>query len=299
MRRVLDTARRVMETDATVLIAGESGTGKELIARAIHAGSPRRERPLVTVNCAAIPEGLLESELFGHERGAFTGATDARPGRFELAHEGTLFLDEVAELAPSAQAKLLRALQEGEVGRLGGTRTLRVDARVIAATNQDLARLVRERRFREDLYYRLNVITIQVPPLRDRREDLLPLAEHFLRLHAGRAGKAVGGFGPEALALMRRHAWPGNVRELEHAVQRAVILAHGVEITAGDLGLPTESAWPAAWSAAPGATLADLERDRILAALQDCRGNRAAAARALGIDRTTLWRKLRRWEQPR
>jgi transcriptional regulator with AAA-type ATPase domain len=298
MRGVLDQVRQVMATEATVLIQGESGTGKELIARAIHAGSARRGRPLVALNCAAIPEALLESELFGHERGAFTGATHRKPGRFERAQGGILFLDEIAELPAACQAKLLRALEEREVERLGGARTVKVDVRILAATNQDLFRLVREQRFREDLYYRLEVITIRVPPLRERPDDLVPLARHFLALRAQAAGKALRDFAPEALALLRRHPWPGNVRELEHAVQRAVILARGPEVTAGDLGLSPArdlavTGGPPHGSGPP----AELTRELIVTTLERCRGNRSAAARVLGIDRSTLWRKLRHAEE--
>jgi len=295
MKRVLQLVGQVSASGATVLLQGESGTGKELLARAIHAGSPRKERPLITVNCAAIPEGLLESELFGHEKGAFTGAAARKPGRFELADGSTLFLDEVAELSPAMQAKLLRVLQEREIEPLGATRTLTVDVRILAATNQDLAGLVQERRFREDLYYRLTVITITVPPLRDRPEDLLPLAEHFLRLYAHHAHKAFQGFSPDALTLMRRHAWPGNVRELEHAIQRAVLLATGPEVTAPSLAIYPD-AGPSAFPELPQApTLSDLERANILRTLERCEGNQTRAAQALGINRSTLWRKLKQY----
>jgi two-component system response regulator HydG len=296
MRRVLELVAQVGPTDATVLIQGESGTGKEVVARALHAGSPRAGQPLVAVNCAAIPEALLEAELFGYERGAFTGAARRKPGRFELADGGTLFLDEVAELSPPAQAKLLRALQEREIERLGGTRPVPVDVRLLAATNHDLARLVADRRFREDLYYRLHVVTITLPPLRERPEDLLPLAEHFLARHARRLDKAVDGFADEALALMRGYRWPGNVRELEHAIERAVILARDGRITGADLGLPPDGPATAEPPTGTG-TLAEMERRWILAALERAGGNQTEAAAALGIDRSTLHRKLRRYRR--
>jgi len=296
MKRVLRIAEQVSLSDATVLIQGESGTGKELIARMIHAGSRRAAKPLIAVNCAAIPDTLLESELFGYEKGAFTGALRRKPGRFELADGGTLLLDEIAELAPATQAKLLRVLQENEIETLGGLRPLPIDVRVIAATNQDLARLVRERSFREDLYYRVNVVTIDVPPLRERPEDLVPLADYFLWLYARQMHKPVEGFGREARALLRAYPWPGNVRELQHAVHRAVILTPGAEIAAGDLGL---------WADAPiregdppsstTTTLASMEQHWIRMALERAGGNRRAAAAALGIDRGTLYRKLRQY----
>ena len=225
MRRVLEQLRKVAPTDATVLVLGESGTGKELVARAIHEGSLRRERPFVSVSCAAIPEGLLESELFGHERGAFTGAVRRKLGRFELAHEGTLFLDEVGELPPFVQVKLLRVLQERRFERVGGEETVEVDVRLVSATNRDLAAMARDGRFREDLYYRLDVVPIHLPPLRDRPGDVEELARHFLARSAPRLGRAVKGFAPEALELLRRHRWPGNVRELENVVEQALVFA--------------------------------------------------------------------------
>jgi transcriptional regulator with GAF, ATPase, and Fis domain len=218
-----------------VLIQGESGTGKELIANGIHHGSPRRSRPFIKVNCAALPETLLESELFGYERGAFTGAVARKEGRFELADGGTLFLDEIGDLSPATQAKLLRVLQEGEFERLGGTRTLRVDVRLVAATHTDLAALVQDRRFREDLFYRLNVITIRIPPLRDRREDIPLLAQHFLRRFAAKNAKGIAGFTDEALDLLETYAWPGNVRELENVIERAVVLTRSSMISPADL----------------------------------------------------------------
>src|SRR5438067_7273267 len=223
-RRMLTLVEQVADSSATVLILGESGAGKEGVAKAIHQRSPRKAGPFVPVNCASLPEGLLESELFGYEKGAFTGAAGRKEGRFELADGGTLFLDEVADLAPVTQPKILRVLQEGEFERVGGTKTLRVDVRIVAATNQDLATLVRDKRFRDDLYYRLNVITITAPPLRERREDVRVLAEHFLRVYAAKNNRRLQeGLSEEALRRLEAHPWPGNVRELENVIERAVV----------------------------------------------------------------------------
>ena len=295
MTRVLRIAEQVSLSDAAVLIRGESGTGKELIARMIHAASRRAAKPLIAVNCAAIPDGLLESELFGYEKGAFTGALRRKPGRFELADGGTLLLDEIAELGPATQAKLLRALQESEIETLGGLRPIPIDVRIIAATNQDLARLVRERSFRDDLYYRVNVVTIHVPPLRDRPEDLVPLADYFLWLYARQMHKPVQGFAGEALEHLRTYPWPGNVRELQHAVHRAVILTQGSEISTADLGLWMDTDIREADRSSTRTGLAAVEQQWIRMALERCGGNRRAAADALGIDRTTLYRKLRQY----
>jgi two-component system response regulator HydG len=235
MRRVFEAIALVAPTEATALILGESGTGKELVAQAIHANSPRRAGPLITVNCAALPETLLESELFGHERGAFTGATERRLGRFELAHGGTIFLDEIGDLPPTAQTKLLRVLQSQEFERVGGTNTLKIDVRVIAATNKDLEAAVRAGQFREDLWYRLYVFPLTLPPLRERRDDIPLLTEHFLRRYAERHRRRLRGLTPRALDLLMRYEWPGNVRELEHTIERAVILARGEHITPEEL----------------------------------------------------------------
>src|SRR5512138_3207684 len=235
MRRVLEQIRKVAPTDATVLVLGESGTGKELVARAVHDGSPRREKPFVSISCAAIPEGLLESELFGHEKGSFTGAIRRKLGRFELAHEGTLFLDEVGEIPPAVQVKLLRVLQERRFERVGGEETVEVDVRVVSATNRDLARMVAEGGFREDLYYRLNVVPIELPPLRERPGDVEELARWFVGQLAPRIGRAVKGFTPEALELLRRHRWPGNVRELENVVEQALVFADAELVRPEDL----------------------------------------------------------------
>jgi len=293
-RELLALVRRVAPSRATVLIQGESGTGKELVARLLHYWSERVGRAFVAVNLKAFAEGVLESELFGHEKGAFTGAVAARPGCFERADGGTIFLDEIGEIPPDFQAKLLRVLQEGEVLRVGGTQPRRIDVRVVAATNRVLRDEIAASRFREDLYFRLNVIPVQLLPLRARREDIVPLARHFLAHHAAEAGRRLA-FAPEAEEVLAAHAWPGNVRELENAVERAVVLARGESITPEDLLLEA----PADARAAAGdGTLQDsLDRAataRIRTALEAARGNRAEAARALGVDRTTLYRMMRR-----
>jgi len=238
MREVFDTAETVFDNDITVLITGESGVGKELIAEAIHYNSPRRAKPFVKLNCVAIPETLLESELFGYEKGAFTGATRQKPGKFELANHGTLLLDEIGDMSLSTQAKLLRVLQEREVERVGGVKPIKVDVRIMASTNQDLAQLVREGRFREDLYFRLNVLPISIPPLKERGEDIPLLLDHFVNLYKTRFNKDIEGFSEEAMDILMGHSWPGNVRELENVVQRAIILAK--ERVIQEWGLPPE-----------------------------------------------------------
>ncbi len=244
LMQVLDQVARVAPTDASVLITGETGTGKELIARAIHSASKRRDKPLIKVNCAALPEGLVESELFGHEKGAFSGAVAKRPGRFELADGGTIFLDEIGELPADAQVKLLRVLQEREFDRVGGTAPVRVDVRVIAATNRDLLKEVREKSFREDLYYRLNVFPIRLPPLRDRRDDIPLLAKSLVNKFSVRIGKGIDGVSDRTMQLLQDYAWPGNIRELENVLERAAILATGVtiEIAADVLSTPPPAA---------------------------------------------------------
>jgi two-component system response regulator HydG len=303
MRRVFEAIALVAPTEATVLIQGESGTGKELVAQAIHANSPRRAGPLVTVNCAALPETLLESELFGHERGAFTGATERRLGRFELAHHGTIFLDEIGELTPAAQTKLLRVLQSQEFERVGGTHTLKVDVRVIAATNKDLEAAVRAGQFREDLRYRLQVFPLTVPPLRERRDDIALLAEHFLKSYAERHRRRLRGLTPRALDLLMRYEWPGNVRELEHAIERAVILARGEHLTPEELppntraaGGDLEDTTLQEPSVPVGLTLKEVERELIRKTLERTGGNRTRAAEVLGISRATLHNKLKEYD---
>jgi len=294
MREVLERVLRVGPTDATVLITGESGTGKELVARALHVASARNARPFVPVNCAAITDTLLESELYGHARGAFTGATRARRGLFEEADGGTLFIDEIGETSPGFQAKLLRALQDGEIRRVGESTSLRVDVRVVAATNQDLRKAIAEKRFREDLYYRLAVVPIRLPPLRERREDVPLLAAHFLqRFNARTSGDKV--FTAEAVARLLDHDWPGNVRELENAVEQAAALSPAREIRREDVQLePGRAAGPGA----PGSTLAhaveEAERRAIEASLHRHGQDLGKVARELRVSGTTLWRKMKR-----
>jgi len=307
MMRVRELIVRVAPTDARVLIMGESGTGKELVAAAIHAGSARRDRPFIRVNCAAIPRDLVESEMFGHERGAFTGATERRIGRFELAHQGTLLLDEVGDLGADAQAKLLRAMEAREVERVGGTRPIPVDVRIVAATNMDLRRAVAEQRFREDLYFRLNVIPITLPPLRDRIDDLAPLVLHFSAMYRARSGHHAPTWSAEALTLMRGYHWPGNVRELANIVERLSILHPGSEVSALDVrsvlaggsprgsdGAAVEAPPVLADDRALTEALADYERALITRALAGAAGNIAEAARRLRTDRPNLYRRMRR-----
>jgi two-component system response regulator AtoC len=300
MRRVVQLIEQVAPTTATVLVTGESGTGKELIARAIHRRSLRRDRPFVAVNPAAIAESLMESELFGHERGAFTGAFQRRPGKFELAQGGTLFLDEIATLRASLQASLLRVLQEREIERVGGTRSIKVDVRIIAATNADLRKEVAAGRFREDLYYRLNVVPLVAPPLRDRNGDVPLLVEHFVRRYSREFNKAVAGVAPEALAALEEYAWPGNVRELQNVIERAVVLAEGTVIQARDLPMDLTLPDPAARLREVEAlplqeALERFERHMVVRVLERTGWNQAEAARLLGIHRNTLLLKLARW----
>ncbi len=297
LREALARAAKVAPTETTVLLTGESGTGKELVARAIHLASPRAEGPFVAVNCAALPETLVDSELFGHERGAFTGADKQKLGRFEVAAGGTLLLDEIGDLAPAVQAKLLRVLQEHEFQRVGGTATLRANVRLITATNRDLARAVAEGKFREDLFYRLNVFSVHLPPLRERGEDILLLAHHFVRELGPRIGRGECGISRDARSLLLAHRWPGNIRELQNAVERALIVAEGGLLTAAHFGLvaPAQEENAAARPSAPAGprSLADVEKDTILAALERAKGNKAQAAAALGITRTKLYTRLR------
>jgi len=290
MQDVIRTAEMVAETKSTVMVSGETGTGKELVARAIHDRSAQREMPLIKVNCAAIPENLLESELFGHVRGAFTGATTNKKGRFALADGGTIFLDEIGTMSPALQAKLLRVLQEREFEPLGSERSLRVDVRVIVATNRDLRQMVGDGRFLEDLYYRLNVIPILIPPLRERREDVPVLVDHFVRKHAQRAGKRIEGIAPDALAALETYAWPGNVRELENTVERAVVLSRSPVLDRSALALPGAPGAPA-----PGLPSLNLrqnlewtERETVRRALESSGGVKKDAAEAMGISQRAL-----------
>jgi len=296
MQAVLDLVERVAPTDATVLIQGESGTGKEVIAKAVHHASPRAARPFVAVNCGAVPETLLESELFGYVRGAFTGAAGGKLGLFEEAGGGTLFLDEIAEMPATLQVKLLRALQSGEVRRLGATQAATIDVRVLAATNGDLARRISQGSFREDLFYRLNVIQVTLPPLRDRREDIPALAEHFLARAAAKLGRTLR-LSPAALERVLRYPWPGNVRELENAIERAAILSRSETVEPDDLPPHVSAGLQLGPSPAlpRQVTLAEAERAHILTTLERFGRNHSGAAEALGIGRTTLWRKLKEY----
>jgi formate hydrogenlyase transcriptional activator len=290
MRRVLDRLARVAATGATVLVSGETGTGKELIARAIHAASARAKRPFVRLNCGALAEGLVASELFGHERGAFTGALERRKGRFELAHGGTIFLDEVGELPPAMQVALLRVLQEGEFERVGGTETLKTDARVVAATNRDLDEAVHEGRFRSDLLFRLNVVPIAVPPLRELKGDIPLIADHYASRYARKVGKRIRGISPSAMQALIAYPWPGNVRELQNVLERAVILAQGEMLELADFELP-RLAVPVSKSGP-----AD-ERQTIQEALRTARGRVAGldgAAASLGVAPSTLESRIQR-----
>jgi two-component system response regulator HydG len=300
MQRIFKLVAKVAPTESTVLILGESGTGKELIARAIHLQSKRANRAFVPVNCAALPESLIESELFGFVRGAFTGATQSRQGLIEEAEGGTLFLDEIGDMPLSTQVKLLRFLESGEVRRLGDNEVHIVDARVIAATNVPLQELMRSGRFREDLFYRLNVVTIELPPLRERVEDIPLLAAYFLEKYARRAGKQIRGFAADAKASLVRYDYPGNVRELENAIQRAVTVTEGDEVTRGDLppsftAPPMLEAIPSDESARDSWSLDEVERDHIVRVLRRQKGNVTNTARQLGISRTTLWRKMHKY----
>jgi two-component system response regulator HydG len=307
LRATLDVVRQAAASSATVLLLGESGTGKELFARALHDNSPRASGPFVPINCAAIPESILEAELFGYERGAFTGAVQRKEGRFERANGGTLLLDEIGELSFQVQAKLLRVLQEGEIERLGGTQSIKVDCRVVAATNRDLASLAREGRFREDLYYRLNVIQVTLPALRDRPEDIPLLANHFLARAAAKNGKVLRGATSTALAALEVYAWPGNVRELENAIERAVVLSRGDEIELEDLPESVRASASRAGAQGQlaalglegrmltvplGTTMDDLELRVIRETLRHTKGDKNLAATLLGIAARTIYRKL-------
>jgi DNA-binding NtrC family response regulator len=299
MQRVIELTLRAAPAASPVLLLGESGTGKELLARALHAASPRHAAPFLAINCSAIPEHLLESQLFGHRRGAFTDAREDHRGLFREAEGGTLLLDEIGDMAPVLQAKLLRVLQEREIQPIGAAAPISVDVRIVAATHADLENLTRNGRFRQDLFYRLNVICVHVPPLRERMEDLVPLVRHFIAKHGRRLGKPAAGIEPAALEALRQHDWPGNVRELENCIERALVLGHGESIGIGDLpplirrhAVPEPAATTGATTAA---SLANLEREHILRTLAAVGGNRAAAARLLSVDRKTLYRKLKRY----
>ncbi len=298
MREVYEQVAQVGPSVATVLIRGESGTGKELVADAIHNSSTRAQKPLIQVNCAALPESILESELFGHERGAFTGAVTTRKGRFELADGGTIFLDEVGDFSPTTQVKLLRVLQEREFERLGGSRTIAVDIRIIAATNRDLEALVRAGMFREDLYYRLNVFEVSMPPLRERRSDILLLANHFVEKYAAKSNKPVRRVSTPAIDMLMAYHWPGNVRELENCIERAVLLTDDEAIRGHHLP-PTLQTAEATGTAVVGtleAVLEGVERELLVDALKQHRGNKAAAARALGLTERVMGLRVRKYE---
>ncbi len=295
MQEVFQLVMRVAQAKSTVLIAGESGVGKDLIARAIHFHSPRRDRPFVKINCTAIPENLMESELFGYEKGAFTGATTAKPGKFEDANTGTVFLDEIGDVSPAIQVKLLRVLQEREFERLGSNKTIGIDVRVIAATNQDLRVALEQGTFREDLFYRLNVVPINMPPLRKRKEDIPYLAEYFVAKFAKESGRQIDSLGEEALQLLESHYWPGNVRELENVIERAVVLSHGKVLTPADIRIDDVHRRPTASEdlfLPPGMTLDEYEKWLVQEALRRSKGNKSQAARLLGITRNAFRYRL-------
>ncbi len=305
MRKLMEMISLVAPAEATVLITGESGTGKGLVARTIHANSSRKEKPLVEVNCAAIPENLVESELFGHEKGAFTGADKLRKGRFSMAHSGTIFLDEIGELPLAMQAKLLRVIQEGEIQRVGSDSAIPVDVRILAATNRKIEKMVSDGVFREDLYYRLNVFALHVPPLKERVEDIPALAQTFLTRFSKKNRKTVRGIAPRAMDLLLRYTWPGNVRELENAMERAVILLQGEYVSPAELPLPLQVLEQESDTCPPcpalpddrgkDTSLADIEKETILQKLQESGGNKSEAARRLGITRRTLKLKLKKY----
>ena len=301
MRQVYEMVSSVASSNANVLISGESGTGKELLARSIHYNSPRKEKPFIVLNCAAISEGVLESELFGHEKGAFTGALDTRKGRFERADQGTLFIDEVAEMSATAQVKLLRVIQEHEFERVGGNKTISVNVRIVAATNKILEDQVKDGKFREDLYYRLNVVNINVPPLRSRREDIEPLTKYFLEKYSAETGKKITELAPRALSCLLAHDWPGNIRELQNAIERAVVLAKGSVLTPRDFpqGMQGDDQICLQIPEKGGSLtdiLEDLERQLILQTLQREDGSQTRAADTLGIKRTTLRYKMEKYQ---
>ncbi len=295
MKRVLDLVSSVAPTEATVLIRGESGTGKELVARQIHAAGPRAFGPMVAINCGALPEGVLESELFGHEKGSFTGATALRKGKLELADGGTLFLDEIGEISPRVQVDLLRALEDRKIIRVGGSQEIPVDFRVVCATNRDLEEAIRDGSFREDLYYRINVFQINIPPLRERPEDILPIAEHFLKKFAHSMGRRVKNFSPEARDLLVRYPWPGNVRELANAVERALVVCHEGEIQPKFLPIIARTGAGGLGGATDDLSLQAVEHHHIRKVLELSQFNVTHAAKSLGIDRVTLYNKMRKY----
>jgi len=301
MGKIFELVRDIAGLRSTVIIQGESGTGKELIARAIHYSGERSTKPFVGVSCAALPETLLESELFGHEKGSFTGASSQRKGKFEMADGGTLFLDEIGDISPKLQLDLLRVLQERKFYRVGGSEELEVDVRVIAATNVDLDRAVREGRFRDDLFYRLNVISIQIPPLRDRREDIPLLVQNFIERISPELGRKVDGISEGALRILLDHEWPGNVRELENAIERAIVTCKTTLLTDEDLAflVPVTDQGRAAWNVPSNITLEEAERHIIAATVQRTRGNIKEAASILGIDRSTLYDRLKKYNMQR
>ncbi|RLB08400.1 MAG: sigma-54-dependent Fis family transcriptional regulator [Deltaproteobacteria bacterium] len=294
MQRVFELITQVAPTDSTVLITGESGTGKELVARAIHANSPRCYGPFVAVSCGALPDTLLESKLFGYEKGAFTGATHSKKGAFEMANDGTLFLDEIGDVSPKTQVDLLRVLQQREFRRLGGHKLIQTDARIIAATNRDLVKAVSERKFREDLYYRLNVISIHLPPLRERKEDIPLLTRHFIKKFAINLHKNQKAVSPEAMKLLKEYDWPGNVRELENVIERAMVIGKGKKIEPEDLPITRE---PVIMKGKPKA-LSEVEKLHILSVLEENNWNISKCARKLQIDRQTLYNKIKKYGLP-
>lgn len=298
MQKTFGLITQVAPSDSTVLILGETGTGKELIARAIHNNSPRKHGPMVKVNCAALPASLIESELFGHERGSFTGAFERRIGKFELANNGTLFLDEIGEMSPDLQVKLLRALQEKEIERVGGKGTIKVNVRIVAATNRDLEKEMEDGRFRSDLFYRLNIFPIDVPPLRDRREDIPLLASHFIQLFSKKSGKKIRAIGGLALQELMRYNWPGNIRQLEHLIERSILLTPGDTIKQVHLPSPKQNALTKSGGREIEIkTIDENERDHILCMLKYCKGRIAGdggAAEILGVPPSTLNSKIKR-----
>ena len=303
MQELEETLRLVAPSAATVLITGESGTGKELVAGAVHHNSRRRETAFIKVNCAALHENLLESELFGHEKGAFTGAAEQRRGRFELADKGTLFLDEIGDMSSTTQAKILRVLQDGEFERLGGSETIRVDVRLVAATHKDLGKMVAEGSFRQDLYFRLSVVPLHLPPLRERPMDIPVLAEHFLQRYCQKNRKDIRNFQPEAMEALLTYSWPGNIRELENTIERAVILCLDERIALKHLPTQVRQSYSGnderPFAVRPGLTLKDMERELILTTLRQNNNNRTRTAEILGVTRQTLQNKIRDYDLPR